>query len=227
MTSGEFSEYYDSAAYTRRHRSPDMGRSLAVMNTARIRDEVPYGRAVEAIAFDLLVDRRAAILVRHEVFRIAIVHTHNFSDEDIWSGNSRWSGLESLTMACTVKVLRRPAEKNPLARPLRLSAPPIDDVHSKWWAVAALKLRRNGLLPFQVGCLTVLNKSPKGIARLLSKEEDEISALRDIVIQEIEAALTEWEQNAITDEFDVIARQRATVENTRMLYEESLSSTPD
>lgn len=222
MTSEEFSEYYDSSAYTRRQRAPHLGRSLAVMNTNRIRDEVPYGQTVEAIAFDLLVDRRAAILVRHEVFRIATARTYDFSDDDIWSGNRRWNGLEDLTMACTLKVLRMPAEENPLSRPLGASDPPIDDVHSKWWGVAALKLRRKGLLPFQVGCLTTLNKSPIGIARLLSKEEDEIRELRNVAIQEIEAALKEWEEKEIAAEFATIGRRRAVVKDARALYEESL-----
>jgi hypothetical protein len=192
------------------------------MNTARIRDEVPYGRIVEAIAFDLLVDKRAAILVRHEVFRIAIACTSNFSDEDIWRGNSLWGGLEDLTRICTIKVLRMPAERNPLSFPLGVRTPSIDDVHSKWWGVVALKLRRRGLLPFQVGCLTVLNKSSKGIARLLSKEEAEVRELRAVVVQEIEAALKEWEQDEIAAESNRVVSRRKTIENVRARYEESL-----
>ena len=222
MTAEEFSEYYDSSAYTGRRTGSYSGRSLAVMNTDRIRDEVPYGKTVEAIAFDLLVDRRAAILVRHEVFRIAVVRTYDFSDEDIWHGNSRWEGLESLTITCTVKVLRMPAEVNPLAHPLGATDPSINDVHSKWWGIAALKLRRSDLLSFQVGCLTVLNKSPRGIARLLSKEENEIREIRKVVVQEMKDALAQWEQNEIATEFDAWASRGEAIKNAKALYEESL-----
>ena len=104
ITKEEFLKYYDSAVYSARLRAPMAGPNLAVINTARINDDVPYGQNVRAIALDLLVDRNAANLVRHEVFCRAITQTYNFSVADVWEGNAQWEGLQNLTLEVILNI---------------------------------------------------------------------------------------------------------------------------
>lgn len=198
ITREEFLKYYDSAVYAAKLRVPRSGPNLAVINTARINDAVPYGRNVYAIALDLLVDRRAANLVQHEVFCRTVEQTHNFSVADVWSGNSRWEGLQSLTIAAAVDILCLPAENNPLSRPLIGGAQLMDEVNSKWWGMLALTLRFRGLLEFQVGCLTVLKKPLPEIAEHLSKTILEIQPVYQTTIAEIKNAIDRWAQTEIS-----------------------------
>ena len=123
ITREDFIKYYDSATYSARLRVPRSGPNLAVINTARINDAVPYGQNVYAIALDLLVDRTAANLVQHEVFCRAIGQTYNFTVVDVWSGNAHWEGLQNLTIAAAIDVLCLPEEDNPLSRPLNWRCP--------------------------------------------------------------------------------------------------------
>lgn len=197
ITREEFLKYYDSAVYSAKLRVPRSGPNLAVMNTARINDAVPYGQNVHAIALDLLVDRKAANLVRHEVFCRAIGHIYNFSVADVWSGNSRWEGLEDLTMAVTLDILRLPEADNPLSRPLIGGIQLINEVHSRWWGMLALTFRLRGLFEFQVGCLAVLKKSIPEIAEFLSKPETEIEPVHQTTITEINGAVHQWAQTEI------------------------------
>lgn len=95
MTKEDFIKYYDSATYSAKLRVPRSGPNLAVINTARINDAVPYGQNVYAIALDLLVDRNAANLVQHEVFCRVVGQTYNFTVVDVWSGNAHWEGLQN------------------------------------------------------------------------------------------------------------------------------------
>ncbi|MDE0468645.1 MAG: hypothetical protein OYL97_16460 [Candidatus Poribacteria bacterium] len=169
-----------------------------MINTARINDAVSYGRNVYAIALDLLVDRRAANVVQHEVFCRTVEQTHNFSVADVWRGNSRWEGLQNLTIAAAVDILCLPEENNPLSRPLIGGAQLIDEVNSKWWGMLALTLRLRGLLEFQVGCLTVLKKPLQEIAERLSKTETEIQLLYRTSIREIKNAIDQWAQTEIS-----------------------------
>ena len=159
ITREDFIKYYDSATYSARLRVPRSGPNLAVINTTRINDSVPYGQSVYAIALDLLVDRDAANLVQHEVFCRAIGQTYNFTVVDVWSGNEYWEGLQNLTIAAAVDVLCLPEEDNPLSRPLIGGVQLVEEVNSKWWGTLALTLRLRNLLEFQVGCLTVLKKA--------------------------------------------------------------------
>lgn len=198
ITREEFVKYYDSAAYSAKLRVPRSGPNLAVINTARINDAVPYGRSVYAIALDLLVDRYAANLVQHEVFCRAVEQTHNFSVADVWRGNSRWEGLQNLTMAAAVDVLCLPEENNPLSRPLIGGAQLIDEVNSKWWGMLALTFRLRSLLEFQVGCLTVLKKPIQEIAERLSKTEPEIRSLYQTTIGRIKSTIDLWAQGEIS-----------------------------
>ena len=197
ITREEFRKYYDSAVYSAKLRVPRSGPNLAVMNTARINDAVPYGQNVRAIALDLLVDRRASNLVRHEVFCRAIGQTHNFSVADVWSGNSRWEGLQDLTMAATLDILRLPAANNPLSKPLIGGIQLINEVNSRWWGMLALTFRLRGLFEFQVGCLAVLKKSIQEIAEFLSKTEIEVESLYETAITEINASVNQWAQTEI------------------------------
>ncbi len=169
-----------------------------MINTARINDAVPYGQSVYAIALDLLVDRRAANVVQHEVFCRTIDQTHNFSVADVWRGNSRWEGLQNLTLAAAVDILCLPEENNPLSRPLIGGAQLIDEVNSKWWGILALTFRLRGLLEFQVGCLTVLKKPLQEIVERLSKTEPEIQSLYQTTIREIKNAIDQWAQTEIS-----------------------------
>ena len=198
VTREEFLKYYDSAVYSAKLRVPRSGPNLAVINTARINDAVSYGRNVYAIALDLLVDRRAANVVQHEVFCRTVEQTHNFSVADVWRGNSRWEGLQNLTIAAAVDILCLPEENNPLSRPLIGGAQLIDEVNSKWWGMLALTLRLRGLLEFQVGCLTVLKKPLQEIAERLSKTETEIQLLYRTSIREIKNAIDQWAQTEIS-----------------------------
>ena len=198
ITREEFLKYYDSAVYSAKLRVPRSGPNLSVINTARINDAVPYGQSVYAIALDLLVDRRAANVVQHEVFCRTIDQTHNFSVADVWRGNSRWEGLQNLTLAAAVDILCLPEENNPLSRPLIGGAQLIDEVNSKWWGILALTFRLRGLLEFQVGCLTVLKKPLQEIVERLSKTEPEIQSLYQTTIREIKNAIDQWAQTEIS-----------------------------
>jgi len=194
ITRGEFLKYYDSAVYSAKLRAPRSGTNLAVINTARINDAVSYGRNVYAIALDLLVDRRAANRVQHEVFCRAIEQTHNFSVADVWRGNAIWEGLQNLTIGAAVDILCLPEENNPLSRPLTGGAELVDEVNSKWWGMLALTLRLRGLFEFQVACLTVLKKPLPEIAERLSKTVPEIQPLYETTITRIENAINQWVQ---------------------------------
>ena len=198
VTRGEFLKYYDSAVYSAKLRVPRSGPNLAVINTARINDAISYGRNVYAIALDLLVDRRAANMVQHEVFCRTIEQTYNFSVADVWRGNSRWEGLQNLTIAAAVDILCLPEENNPLSRPLIGGAQLMGEVNSKWWGMLALTFRLRGLLEFQVGCLTVLKKPLQEIAECLSKPETEIQLLYRTTITEIKNAIDQWAQTEIS-----------------------------
>ena len=197
ITRGEFLKYYDSAAYSAKLRVPRSGTNLAVINTARINDAVSYGRNVYAIALDLLVDRRAANMVQHEVFCRAVEQTHNFSVADVWRGNALWEGLQNLTIAIAVDILCLPEERNPFSRPLTDGAQLVDEVNSQWWGMLALTLRLKGLFEFQVGCLTVLKKPLPEIAERLSKTVPEIQPLYQTTITRIENAIDRWVQTEI------------------------------
>lgn len=198
VTKEDFLKYYDSAVYSAKLRVPRSGPNLAVINTARINDAVSYGRNVYAIALDLLVDRRAANMVQHEVFCRTIEQTYNFSVADVWRGNSRWEGLQNLTIAAAVDILCLPEENNPLSRPLIGGAQLIDEVNSKWWGILALTFRLRGLLEFQVGGLTVLKKPLQEIAERLSKPETEIQSLYRTTIREIKNTVDQWAQTEIS-----------------------------
>ena len=198
VTREEFLKYYDSAVYSAKLRVPRSGPNLAVINTERINDAVSYGRNVYAIALDLLVDRRAANMVQHEVFCRTVEQTHNFSVADVWRGNSCWEGLQNLTIAAAVDILCLPEENNPLSRPLIGGAQLIDEINSKWWGILALTFRLRGLLEFQVGCLTVLKKPLQEIAERLSKTESEIQLLYRTSIRKIKNAIDQWAQTEIS-----------------------------
>ena len=198
ITRGEFLKYYDSAAYSAKPRVPISGPNLAVINTARINDAVSYGRNVYAIALDLLVDRRAANMVQHEVFCRTIEQTHNFSVADVWRGNALWQGLQNLTIATAVDILCLPEENNPLSRPLIGGTQLVGEVNSKWWGMLALTLRLRGLFEFQVACLTVLKKPLPEIAERLSKTVPEIQSLHQTTITEIKNAIDRWAQIEIS-----------------------------
>ncbi|MXZ00064.1 hypothetical protein F4Y93_05235 [Candidatus Poribacteria bacterium] len=211
----EFLKYYDSAAYAAKLRVPRSGPNLAVINTARINDAVSYGRNVYAIALDLLVDRRAANRVQHEVFCRTIEQTHNFSTADVWRGNVRWEGLQNITIDTAVDILCLPEENNPLSRPLVGGTQLIAEVNSKWWGMLALTLRLRGLLEFQVGCLTVLKKPPSEIAERLSKTVPEIQMLYETSITRINNAIDRWartEMSAANEHF-------GEVETTKIHYD--------
>ena len=215
ITKEEFLKYYDSAAYTAKLRVPRSGPNLAVINTARINDAVPYGQNVYAIALDFLVDRKAAHLVQHEVFSRAIAQAHHFSTADIWIGNSHWKGLHNLTIATAVDILCLPEESNPLSRPLIGGAQLIEEVNSKWWGILALTFRLRGLLEFQVGCFTLLKKPIQEIAQLLSKTGTEIQPLYQTTIREIKDAIDQWAQTEIS-----VAKERiAEIEDIRTYYD--------
>ena len=194
ITKEEFLKYYDSATYSAKLRDPRSGTNLAVINTARINDAVPYGQNVYAIALDLLVDRRAASLVRHEVFCRAITQTYNFSVADVWEGNARWEGLQNLTIAVTLDVLCLPEANNPLSRPVIGGMQLIEKINCKWWGMLALTLRLSGLLELQVGCLAVIKTPIQEIANRLSKAESEIELLYQATISEINDAINRWVQ---------------------------------
>lgn len=198
ITREEFFRYYDSAAYSAKLRVPRSGPNLAVINTARINESVPYGQSVYAIALDLLVDRRAANMVQHEVFCRTVEQIYNFSVADVWRGNSRWEGLQNITIATAVDILCLPEENNPLSRPLIGGAQLIDEVNSKWWGMLAMTFRLRGLLEFQVGCLTVLKKPFQEIAERLSKTAPEIQPLYQTTTREIKNAVDRWTQTEIS-----------------------------
>lgn len=192
ITREEFLKYYDSAVYLARLRAPMAGPNLAVINTARINDDVPYGQNVRAIALDLLVDRNAANLVRHEVFCRAITQTYNFSVTDVWEGNAQWEGLQNLTMEVIFDILCLPEPNNPLSRPLIGGMQLVEEIECKWWGILALTLRLSGLFELQVGCFTVLKTPIHEIAQRLSKTESEIEPLYQTTISEIRAAIDQW-----------------------------------
>lgn len=194
ITKEEFLKYYDSVVYSAKLRVPTAGPNLAVINTARISDAVPYGDNVYAITLDLLVDRNAANLVRHEVFCRAITQTYNFSVSDIWDGNPHWEGLQNLTIAVALDILCLPEVTNPLSRPLMGGMQLIDEISCKWWGMLALNLRLNGLFELQVGCLTVIKTPIQEIAKRLSKTESEIKPLWQTTIKEINNAIDQWVQ---------------------------------
>ncbi len=215
ITKEEFLKYYDSAAYAAKLRVPRLGPNLAVINTARINDAISYGRSVYAIALDLLVDRRAANRVQHEVFCRTIEQTHNFSTADVWRGNARWEGLQNITIDTAVDILCLSEENNPLSRPLVGGTQLIAEVYSKWWGMLALTLRLRGLLEFQVGCLTVLKKPPPEIAERLSKTVPEIQVLYETSITRINNAIDRWARTEISAANEQIAE----VETTKKHYD--------
>ncbi len=215
ITREDFIKYYDSATYSARLRVPRSGPNLAVINTARINDSVPYGQNVYAIALDLLVDRAAANLVQHEVFCRAIVQTYNFTVVDVWSGNEHWEGLQNLTIAAAVDVLCLPEEDNPLSRPLVGGVQLIEEVNSTWWGMLALTLRLRSLFEFQVGCLTVLKKPTHEISKFLSKTETEIQSPHEMVIKEISNAINQWAQTEISAVNDRLAE----IEDVKRYYD--------
>ena len=94
--------------------------------------------------------------MQHDVFCRTVNQTHNFSVADVWCGNSRWEGLQNLTIAAAVDILCLPAENNPLSRPLIGGAQLIGEVNSKWWGMLALTFRLRGLVEFNVLSPTVL-----------------------------------------------------------------------
>ena len=192
ITKEEFLKYYDSAVYSAKLRTPRAGPNLAVLNTVRINDAVPYGDNVRAIALDLLVDRNAANLVRHEVFCRALTQTYNFSVTDVWEGNARWEGLQNLTIAVALDILCLPEESNPLSRPLISGMQLIDEINCKWWGMLALTLRLSGLFEFQVGCFAVIKTPMQEIATRLSKTEPEIEPLYQTTLSEINDAIDHW-----------------------------------
>ena len=194
ITKEEFLKYYDSTVYIAKLRAPRAGPNLAVINTTRINDTVPYGQNVYAIALDLLVDRNAANLVRHEVFCRAITQTYNFSVSDVWDGNTRWEGLQNLTISVMLDILCLPEANNPLSRPLIGGMQLIDEINCKWWGMLALTLRLDGLFEFQVGCFAVLRTPIQEIAKCLSKTESEIEPLYQRSISEINDAIDQWIQ---------------------------------
>ncbi len=194
ITKEEFIKYYDSATYSAKLRVPRSGPNLAVINTARINDAVPYGQNVYSIALDLLVDRNAANLVRHEVFCRAITQTYNFSVADVWKGNARWEGLQNLTIAVALDILCLPEVDNPLSRPLIGGMQLIDEINCRWWGMLALTLRLRDLFELQVGCFTVLKTPIQEIAKRLSKPESEIEPLYQTTITEINDAIDQWIQ---------------------------------
>ena len=194
ITKEEFLKYYDSAVYSVKLRAPRVGPNLAVINTARISDTVPYGHNVHAIALDLLVDRNAANLVRHEVFCRAITQTYNCSVADVWEGNARWEGLQNLTITVALDILCLPELDNPLSRPLIGGMQLIDEINCKWWGMLALTLRLSGLFEFQVGCFTVIKTPIQEIAKRLSKTESEIEPLYQTSITKINDAIDQWVQ---------------------------------
>ena len=198
ITKEEFLKYYDSVVYSAKLRAPKAGPNLAVINTARINDAVPYGHSVHAIALDLLVDRNAANLVRHEVFCRAITQTYHFSVADVWEGNARWEGLQNLTMAAALDILCLPEANNPLSRPLIGGMQLIDEINCKWWGMLALTLRLSGLFELQMGCLTAIKIPTQEIAKRLSKTESEIEPLYQTTISEINNAIDHWVQTETT-----------------------------
>ena len=187
---------------------------MAVINTTRINDAVPYGQNVYAIALDLLVDRNAASLVQHEVFCRAIQQTYSFTVVDVWNGNEHWEGLESLTIAAAVDVLCLPEEDNPLSRPLIGGVQLVEQVNSKWWGMLALTLRLRSLLEFQVGCLTVLKKPIQEISKRLSKTETEIQSSYEIIMKEISDAVNQWAQTEIS----TVNERLAEIEDLKRYY---------
>ncbi|RKU23884.1 hypothetical protein C6503_02245 [Candidatus Poribacteria bacterium] len=224
ITREEFLKYYDSATYSAKLRVPRSGPNLAVINTARINDSVPYGQNVYAIALDLLVDRGAANLVRHEVFCRAIGQTYNFTIVDVWSGNAHWEGLYNLTLDAAVDVLCLPEEDNPLLRPLMGGMQLIEEVNSKWWGMLALTLHLRSLFEFQVGCLTVLKKPPQEISKRLSRTETEIQPLYERTIREINDAIHQWAQteiSAVNERLTEIENLSLTeIENLKRYYDD-------
>ncbi len=194
ITREEFLKYYDSGTYSAKLRVPRSGPNLAVINTTRINDAIPYGQNVYSIALDLLVDRSAANLVRHEVFCRAITQTYNFSVADVWKGNARWEGLENLTIAVALDILCLPEADNPLSRPLIGGMQLIDEIDCRWWGMLALTLRLRNLFELQVGCFTVLKTPIQEIAKRLSKPESEIAPLYQTTVREINDAVDQWVQ---------------------------------
>ncbi len=215
ITREEFLKYYDSAAYSAKLRVPRSGPNLAVINTARINDAVPYGQNVYAVALDLLVDRKAAHLVQHEVFCRSIEQVYNFSVADVWTGNSHWEGLYNLTMATAVDILCLPEKNNPLSRPLIGGSQLIEQVNSKWWGILALTLRLRGLLEFQIGCFTLLKTPIQEIAQRLSETEIQIRPLCQTTVREINNAIDQWIQTETSDAKERIAE----VEDTKVYYD--------
>ena len=215
ITKEEFIKYYDSATYSAKLRPPWSGPNLAIINTARINDSVPYGQNVYAIALDLLVDRKAASLVQHEVFCRAIQQTHHFTIVDVWSGNTQWEGLHNVTLAATVDVLCLPEEDNPLLPPLIGGVQLIEEVNSKWWGILALTFHLRSLFEFQVGCLTVLKKPPQEIAKLLSKTETDIQPLYERAIRKINEAIDQWAQTEIS----AVNERLAEIEDLKRYYD--------
>ena len=215
ITREDFIKYYDSSTYSAKLRVPRSGPNLAVINTARINDAVPYGQNVYAIALDLLVDRAAATLVQHEVFCRAIRQTYRFTVVDVWSGNEGWEGLQNLTIAAAVDILCLPEADNPLSRPLINGVQLIEEVNSKWWGILALTLRLKNLLEFQVGCLTVLKKPIQEISKRLSKTETEIQPSHEIVMKEISEAVNQWAQTEIAS----VNERRTEIEDLKRYYD--------
>ncbi|MDD9975959.1 MAG: hypothetical protein OXU27_18255 [Candidatus Poribacteria bacterium] len=215
ITKEDFIKYYDSATYSAKLRVPRSGPDLAVINTARINDSVPYGQSVYAIALDLLVDKNAANLVQHEVFCRAVGQTYNFTVVDVWSGNAHWEGLQNLTIAAAVDVLCLPEENNPLSRPLIGGVQLIEKVNSKWWGMLALTLRLRSLFEFQVGCLTVLKKTIREISELLSKAETEIQPVYELIITEVNDAINQWAQTEIS----AVNERLVEIENLKRYYD--------
>lgn len=215
ITREDFIKYYDSATYSAKLRVPRSGPNLAVINTARINDAVPYGQNVYTIALDLLVDRTAAHLVQHEVFCRAIGQTYSFTVVDVWNGNEHWEGLQNLTIAAAVDVLCLPEEDNPLSRPLIGGVQLVEEVNSKWWGMLALTLRLKGLLEFQVGCLTVLKKPTQEISKLLSKTETEIRSPYEIAMKEISDAVNQWAQTEIS----AVSERLTEIEDVKRYYD--------
>ena len=188
---------------------------MAVINTARINDAIPYGQNVYSMALDLLVDRNAAILVQHEVFCRAMEQTYNFTTVDVWSGNAHWEGLENLTIATAVDILCLPEADNPLSLPLIGGVQLIEEVNSKWWGVLALTLRLRSLFEVQIGCLTVLKKPIEEISKLLSKPESEIQSPYERVVSEISNAINQWVQTEIS----VVNERLAEIDDLKNNYD--------
>ena len=218
MQTNKFLEFWSSDKYTWQKTHRPVGRVRPFLL-----DEVSYRSTVFSIAYEYLLSSRAAHAVAFRVFKKVLSADNNFvshfEDDDVWSGNEHFPGLNQLTIDTCVEVLAAGKETKKLfspephaITPPETPATPATPRPKTWWNRAAPKLREKSLPHFQVAALSLaFRKSPADIALLLTLPPEKVDSLlraaHKILAEEVEQ-WAEAETEKISNDRGEIMRLR-------------------